>query len=485
MTSARRPDGDTLDQYLNAIMLLDEGGKGEEAAAVRQGQIRPGGIIEQAQLESLRYWATAGLLSDEVWRFDGHTVEYSGEADIGKTKHGTKAKSVKAIDRYTLYNGFGTLTCYFPTSITYSEALRHMVNLVQQTLPPEQRIGKLCFDKEGWDVSLLRWLQAEHQIVPVTWVKNLTPNIQCLSEVPDEAFVPLKDAEMVIGKANKHQVHQVADTTIDLPHLGDSRVVILETEEQRRIGIYSAAPAPNEVPLSDQTCMTTTGILEAMRLQQHVENGFKVDVHEMKSDDLPTHKVFTVDQTELYDLDQAERKLQNAQKRQRRYTQEIEQVIPQVQEETNLDKHSINLLLNRANRLRDRAQREVDIYTAEIAQVQVNNEGVATLTTQRQSLDLRKLTLLTLFKTHALAALFILATQLGLGGFGPERLRREFLSFGDRVEFDPSQRIATVYASRFPRARTQQAYERLCSLLHDVPITLTRNGLNYRVRFSW
>ena len=64
-------------------------------------------------------------------------------------------------------------------------------------------------------------------------------------------------------------------------------------------------------------------------------------------------------------------------------------------------------------------------------------------------------------------------------------LRRAFLAFGDRVEFDHNQQIATVYARPFPRAQTQQAYERLCSVLADVPIMLTRNGVNYRLLFSW
>ncbi|MCP4207247.1 MAG: hypothetical protein GY767_09415 [Shimia sp.] len=98
---------------------------------------------------------------------------------------------------------------------------------------------------------------------------------------------------------------------------------------------------------------------------------------------------------------------------------------------------------------------------------------------------MRKLTLLNLFKTHALVALKLLARQLGMEEAGPKRLRRAFLTFGDRVEFDHEQHIATVYARRFPRASTQQAYERLCGWLYDVPITLTRNGVSYRVGFSW
>ena len=82
-------------------------------------------------------------------------------------------------------------------------------------------------------------------------------------------------------------------------------------------------------------------------------------------------------------------------------------------------------------------------------------------------------------------ALKLLARQLGLAEAGPNRLRRAFLAFGDRVEFDHDKQIATVYARPFPRAQTQQAYERLCFVLADVPIILTRNGVSYRVQFSW
>ena len=82
-------------------------------------------------------------------------------------------------------------------------------------------------------------------------------------------------------------------------------------------------------------------------------------------------------------------------------------------------------------------------------------------------------------------ALKILARRLGLPEAGPERLRRSFLAFGDRVEFDPDQQIATVYARPFPRRPMQEAYERLCAELYDMPIELRHNDINYRVRFSW
>ena len=76
LDSSRRPDGDTLDRYLNQLIELDEIGAEDEGCESCLGCIRPDGIIAQAQQESLRAWAEADLVSDEVWRFDGHTVEY-------------------------------------------------------------------------------------------------------------------------------------------------------------------------------------------------------------------------------------------------------------------------------------------------------------------------------------------------------------------------------------------------------------------------
>ena len=484
LDSTRRPDGDTLEQYLKQLIALDEEGAGEEGCGQRLGCIRPDGIIAQAQQASLRAWAEAGLLTDEVWRFDGHTVEYYGQAKIGKTKHGTKEKSVPAIDRYTLYNGMGALTDYFPTSVSYDEVLRQMVEKANQALPEDQRIRKLCFDKEGWNAKTLLWLSQEKGIVPTVWMKNTAPNVEALAQIPNHAFEPV-GTEMTIGKSNKRQVLYIADTRVSLPHLGDSRVVVLETHDQQRIGIYTSAPTPAECGLDDNRCMSTDEVLEALRLQQHIENSFKVDVHQMGSDAIPTHKTLTVHQEVPYDLEQAQKQLANAHRRLDKYTIRLDEVIPQLQDDERLDCHDLNQVTKRNQGLQQKAQRQIETLTHECDTMQVDDDGTTTRLLTSQVLDLRKFTLLTLFKTYALVALNILATQLGLEGAGPERLRREFLSHGHRVEFDYQRRIATVYAHSFPRARTQQAYERLCGHLYDVPITITRHGIPYQVRFRW
>lgn len=492
LDTPRRPDGDTLDHYLQAIIDLDEGEGGAEAAAARLGQIRPAGVIATAQAQSLRQWATADLLDGTVWHFDGHTVEYTGEAEIGKTKHGTKEKSVKAIDRYSLSNGLVSLTDCFPVSVTYDEALRCMLTKVNAALPADQPIRHLCFDKEGWNSETLAWLRTEKEIDVITWVKNSAGNVAALAAVADDDFVDA-EAGMTVGKANQAVVQQIADTQVVLPHLGQSRVVILQTVAEtcaepspsKRIGIYTSAPTAATTCLSDESCLTTVAVLEAMRLQQRIENSFKVAIHQMGSDHIPTQRSFTVTQSEPYDLPAAAKRQQNAQKRLGRYTAALEQTIPQLQEDAGLDQHSANLLHKRATRLQTKAQSELDALAADQTALSVDAAGQATLTTTRQVLDLRKFTLLSLFKAHALVALTLLARQLGLDGAGPTRLRRQFLAFGNRVEFDAHSQIATVYAAPFPRAATQQAYERFCALAHELPITLPRNGILYRLRFSW
>jgi hypothetical protein len=84
----RRPDGDTLDRLLNQIIALDEVDS-DTSVEQRLGQIRPEGIIDQAQQTSLRYWVEADLTERDIWYFDDHVIEYTGQARIGKTKHGT------------------------------------------------------------------------------------------------------------------------------------------------------------------------------------------------------------------------------------------------------------------------------------------------------------------------------------------------------------------------------------------------------------
>jgi hypothetical protein len=176
--------------------------------------------------------------------------------------------------------------------------------------------------------------------------------------------------------------------------------------------------------------------------------------------------------------------LSNAQRRLEKYTVQ-EQQQQQLHQSEQLNQHQLKLLNKRTQRLRRKAEREIETLSEELGRVRRDQNGQTILTTTTQVLDVRKLTLLNLFKSHARVALKLLARRLGLEEAGPKRLRRAFLAFGDRVEFDHDQQIATVYARPLPRAQTQQAYERLCSVLADVPIMLTRNGVSYRVQFSW
>ncbi len=482
LDTRRRPDGDTLDQYLHSIIELDEVDS-SSSAADRLGQIRPRGLIDTAQQASLRCWAEARLLEGDVWYFDDHVVEYTGQAALDKTKHGTKHISVKAVNRYTLSNGLCSLSEYFPLSVSYAEALRHLVSKANRCLPPACRIRKLSFDRAGWDAELLTWLQEEQDIVPITWVKRTSTNVKLLDAMSNEAFVDL-DQEVPIGKEGQHRVLRLADTTLDFPSLGTRRVVVLETQAQKRVGIYTTALHPREAALDDQRVMTTSGLMDTMRFKQRIENVFKIDVHEMNSDAIPTHRTYQVTLTEPYDLAQAEKQRHNASKRLVKYTAQAQEQ-QRLRDTGQLDYHQFNLLNGRTHRLRQKAEREIETITQELDSVGQDENGQALLSTTTQVLDVRKLTLLNLFKTHAVVVLKILARQLGMEEAGPKRLRRTFLAFGDRVEFDHERHIASVYARRFPRATTQRAYERLCGSLHDVPITLTRNGVSYRVRFGW
>lgn len=482
---SRRPDGDTLDRYLEALIELDEEERGGEAGVEeRWGCIRERGRIAHAQQQSLRNWAEAGLLEDEVWRFDGHTIEYYGEGDIGKTKHGTKAKSVKAVDRYTLYNGICGLTDYFPTSISYDEALRRMLLKAQEALPEELRIRKLCFDKEGWKSETLLWLWEEHQVAPLVWVKNTPTNVKILNQIEEDAFVRVPE-QLMIGKGEKCQIARMADTIVELPALGSSRVVVLETTQARRIAIYTAAPTPQDTILDNTHAISTIQVLEAMRLQQHVENSFKVDVHEMGADALPMHKLLTVQQAEPYPLDGAQKQLDAAQNRFEKYSRQLQEHIPDVEEHSQLEKNDINLLNKRAARLQQEALDKIERLSHEIESTIIDEQGQSLLLYTKQFLDLRKLTLFNLFKAHAQVALIMLAQILGWNGAGPQRLRQTFLAFGHRVEFDHHLRIATVFPTEFPSATTQTAYECLCSQLHGLPLTLMRQGIEYQLRFQW
>ena len=491
LDTARRPDADTLAGYLRAIQLRDAAAApptnappalAEACPAV--GQIRPGGPIAQALSQALVARVEAGLCQDPVWYFDGHTIEYSGQAQIGKTLHGTKHISVKAIDEYCLFNHVPGLTCYYPTSVPYAEALRAMLIQAQTALPADRRIRMLAFDKEGWDADLLQWLVHGQAITPFTWVKDTAPNRALLAGVDLAEFVGLAEA-VTVGKSDQeHRVRRLADVDLTFRDLGVWRVVVLETETGTRLGICTTALRP-AAALAAPQAMSTVAVLNTMRYKQRIENGFKVWRHEMAGDALPTHQIHTVVQAEPYDLAQAQSQVSRAEQRLTKQ-HAAQQHLQELWERGELDKHELNALTARTSRLAAQAQAELDGLASAMTQAQTDPvTGQTTLIHTTECLDLRKLTLLNLFKEHALIALHILAHLLGCDGAGPERLRREFLAHGDRVEFDPEQRIMTVFAKPFPRARTQRAYEWLCVQLNQRPVTFIRDEIPYRVRFSW
>ena len=244
LSTNRRPCTDTLDHYLQQIIDLDEQ-DAEIGVVDRLGMIRPGGLIEQAQLESFRLWVEAGLTDGQIWNFDGHVIEYTGRAGLDKTKHGTKARAVKAIKRFTISNGFCVLDYYCPAHTTFADACRHLIKIANQALGPTHQIRFLAFDREGSDKALLDWLKNKADVNPITWVKRTTKTVKLLNEIPDGKFQELSD-QIKVGKKKPKVAKRWADTEIEFSEWGQKRVVVLETTDGKRLGIYSSAKAPTK-----------------------------------------------------------------------------------------------------------------------------------------------------------------------------------------------------------------------------------------------
>ena len=416
LDSSRRPDGDTLDQYLNRLIELDEV-NAEMSVIERQGQICPGGLIDLAQQASLRNWVSADLLAGDIWYFDGNKLEYTGKAKLDKTKHGTGRCCVKAIKRYTLQNGWGELNEYFPSHITFAEALRILVTKANNCLPEAHKIRKLSFDREGWVTPLLNWLQKQ-QIISLTWVKKTTSNVQSLLDVSDEEFITI---ERPFGiDAPQQNIVYVADTETSFDSLGVQRTVILETDENKRIGIYTTALKPhfdnepqsfktshsqlekanqylkdNQPLLLEETTkpvsleqnerlicwtkMTTTELLDAIRFKLCSENQFFVPRHEMGSDVLPTHTTYQTNVVKAYDIFDTQNQLDNASKRLQKYALPHQQQ-QQLHLRSLLNKHQLNIDNKRIGRLQQQTERFIPTITFEMDHVRLDkNDDIVLL----------------------------------------------------------------------------------------------------------
>jgi hypothetical protein len=265
--------------------------------------------------------------------------------------------------------------------------------------------------------------------------------------------------------------------------------VVLETDENIRHGIYTTALKPHEANeqqfskednpqlvsgfcslqpnqqflLFDATelvsseqnphsnhlpTMTAIELLDAMRFKLWSENQFKVEMHEMGSDALPTHTTYKTNVVKAYDSIETQNQLDNAKLLIQKYATQCQQQ-QQLHHNEQLDKHQLNLLNKRTKRLQQQTEREIETITFEAERVQLDENGQMVLLEPTEVVDVRKLTLFNLFKLHALVVLKILAGLLGLDEANPERLRRSFLSFGTDKEFDHEQRVATVYTNSF------------------------------------
>lgn len=554
---SRRPHSDTFFNYCHKLIELDEDNS-LLSVAERGGQVVPYGYIEQAQLSSLVRWVEAGLTNGDCWYFDAHIIEYSGKAKLGKTKHGTKAKAVKAVKRFTISNGLCSLDYYAPTFVTYEEGCRYLVTHANHVLPKKYKIRLLAFDREAWNRGLLDWLEGPAQITPVLWVKNTVKIRAQLEAIPSSAFEPIRNLlekeesdkgkgkpandssflvappqparqnvhqsanqalvsplqlpsqsqntgdptapTLHIGKESRQELQFVADQQLELSDWGEQRVVLFETDKQKRIAIYTTAARDAErselTDLTDLTdfdsshatlslpvIRTPLELVDDLRFKQRIENQFKVGKHEIGADALPSHRVLLTQIKEPFDGEEANKALNSAQKRVEKY-QNQHQELEVLYEEKKLDKHQLNILQRRSLRLEKKAQSEIQTIQQELEQVQEDKDGQAYIESTVSVLDLRMLTLLNLFKHHALVILKLLAQNLGLDTAGPERLRRAFFPFGERVEFNPQNQVATVFAKKFPTKEMRDAYAHFSSSLEDNPPTLTHQGVSYRLQFK-
>ena len=232
--------------------------------------------------------------------------------------------------------------------------------------------------------------------------------------------------ERAFGKGEPQQIVFFADTEILFDSLGIQRTVVLETDDNQRVGIYTTAlkPEENEQPLSLEDnlqpalipppdleeitklgskeqhqlpVMTATELLDAMRFKQRVENQFFVSMHEMGSDALPTHTTYKTQVVQAYDLIETQKQLNNANKRLQKYATQQEQQ-EQLHKIGQLDKHQFNLLNKRIRRLQRQTEQEIESIIFEQDHIQLDDNDETVLLESTEVLDVRKLTLFNLFK---------------------------------------------------------------------------------------
>ena len=78
------------------------------------------------------------------------------------------------------------------------------------------------------------------------------------------------------------------------------------------------------------------------------------------------------------------------------------------------------------------------------------------------------------------------ANQANTSPHLPSQSKKELppTPFGERVEFNPQNQVATVFAKKFPTKKMRDAYAHLADSFEHNPPTLTRQGIPYRLQFN-
>ncbi len=89
----------------------------------------------------------------------------------------------------------------------------------------------------------------------------------------------------------------------------------MKNPERDHTWFFDTAPHPRDASLYEDQVLGTIAAMETMRHKQRIENRFKVETREMRTDALPSQKTYKAKYAASYDTEDAEKRLKNATKR--------------------------------------------------------------------------------------------------------------------------------------------------------------------------
>lgn len=491
-------------------------------------------------------WIHEDLIDGRIIYIDGRVLEYFGEKNLEKTKHGVKNRLVKGIIEDRVYDTITDrpiISHFDPANTSLSQAVLKLIESTEEAT--DRHVEIIIFDRGGNSFKVFKELlnRSTHFIV---WSKSKYTAINNLKKTNDGEYINLaeiaetsinrrkqldrmddnnqssvrklinkvitdREIQNYISLTNKKLTQQnqrkennklftaLWDTEATIKEVGLIRVIMAMRSDGTKIGILTSLTVNEATPLE---------ILLLLKRRQREENFFRDQKNGLASSNIGGWSTSIVELNEekelfLEELKNKEAKLAKAIKKYKNK----EDTLSTLSTRNIMDKYDLNLLKKRNSNLLEKNQRKFDTIASQIQELETqSSEGTAISLKTVERLNPERAQILTCLRDILYVSCQLLCQDIAdiisqviepdyqkdsnsiaqkYANFTPKRLYNEFLRQGGVLQLSHSEDTLNVVFNQPKSDYWKIILPELCNSLNtkDAQLNLGR-GVIFKLHYS-